>query len=69
MADISKCQGTGCTLKESCYRFTAKTNSHWQSYGGFCQDPETGECEHYWVDLANLYYEPCRPIEIEGIVE
>ena len=48
MADISKCNGDGCTLKESCYRFTAEANSFWQSYGVFNQDLETMKCEHYW---------------------
>ncbi len=31
MPDITMCQGTGCTVKESCYRFKANP-SEWQSY-------------------------------------
>lgn len=31
MADITKCKGTGCRLREYCYRFTAPT-SEWQSW-------------------------------------
>ena len=55
MADISKCNGNGCTLKESCYRFTAKANPWWQSYGAFHQNINTGECEHYWSTSPNSY--------------
>lgn len=32
MADISKCEGNGCPLKEKCYRFTAPKNEEWQSW-------------------------------------
>jgi len=31
MADISKCCGEGCPIKERCYRFTAPTNPDSQS--------------------------------------
>lgn len=47
MADISKCQGNDCTLKETCYRFTAIANPRWQSYAGFKQK-EDGTCDDYW---------------------
>lgn len=47
MADISKCRGTGCPLKEKCYRFTAKADDFWQSY--FATEPiEDDECEYFW---------------------
>jgi len=26
MADITKCKGEGCPIKESCYRFTAEAS-------------------------------------------
>ena len=32
MADIAKCVGTGCPLKETCYRFTAPSNEYRQSW-------------------------------------
>ncbi len=31
MADISKCRGTDCPMKDKCYRFIAPP-SRWQSY-------------------------------------
>lgn len=49
MADITKCEGLDCPLKEKCYRFTAKANEYRQSY--FVEPPynkETKECEYLW---------------------
>ncbi len=47
MSDISKCSGTNCPLKNSCYRYTASSNSHWQSY--LTEVPyKDGKCELYW---------------------
>lgn len=48
MTDISKCNGIDCTLKETCYRFTAPADPYWQAYAAFSQDQETGICEDYW---------------------
>ena len=46
MADITKCRGTNCPLKESCYRFLAK-DSFRQSY--FIYVPfKYGKCNYYW---------------------
>ncbi len=48
MADISKCMGKNCEIKENCYRFTA-IDSYWQSY--FMQTPEkdkNGKCLEFW---------------------
>ena len=50
MADITKCDGVGCPLKEKCYRFTAKDNEYGQSY--FTETPynkETKTCEYLWI--------------------
>lgn len=30
--DITMCKGTGCPLRNSCYRFTATPNEYRQSY-------------------------------------
>lgn len=35
MSDISMCIGTGCNLRESCYRFMAPVNKDWQSMQDF----------------------------------
>ena len=51
MADITKCKGTNCPLKESCYRFLAMESLR-QSY--FTDVPfKDGKCEHYWKIIGN----------------
>ncbi|CAB4217426.1 hypothetical protein UFOVP1590_46 [uncultured Caudovirales phage] len=48
MADISKCPGTNCNSKESCYRFTAPSSVEWQSW--FVAPPlkqEADVCEFF----------------------
>jgi hypothetical protein len=46
MADITKCSGIGCPLKEKCYRFTAKADEY-QAY--FLEPPiKDGVCDMYW---------------------
>ena len=46
MTDITKCNGRGCDLRETCYRFTAPAGML-QSY--FMTSPiKKGECEMYW---------------------
>ena len=53
MADISKCKGTDCPLKEKCYRFTAPTGER-QSW--FTETPfKDGECEYYWDNKTGSY--------------
>jgi hypothetical protein len=48
MADISKCDGENCPLKESCYRFTVESNPLWQSYfSEVPYDKEKEECNYY----------------------
>lgn len=49
MADITMCNGVNCTIKQSCYRFTAKASER-QSWAGFSQNPETGKCDDFWLD-------------------
>lgn len=47
MADITKCKGEHCLLKEKCYRYTAKDSEYRQSY--FAEIPiKNGICEMYW---------------------
>jgi len=47
MADITKCEGENCKLKETCYRFTAKESEFNQSY--FFKPPikENEKCDYY----------------------
>lgn len=48
MADITKCNGTGCDMKDRCYRYTAKSNEYRQSY--FIDVPlkEDKTCDEFW---------------------
>lgn len=51
MADITKCNGDDCPIKNKCYRYTAFANYKQQSY--FTEIPgkiEDGKftCEMYW---------------------
>lgn len=41
MADITMCVGTDCPLRETCYRYTATPNEHWQSFTDFTPKLET----------------------------
>jgi hypothetical protein len=49
MADICKCKGFSCPLKNTCYRYLARP-SQLQSY--FAEQPtineNTNRCDHYW---------------------
>lgn len=48
MPDITMCAGTGCPLRDSCYRFYAKP-SEWQSFfSEVPYDHEVGLCLSYW---------------------
>jgi len=50
MTDISKCNGTECPVKESCWRYTAPA-SEWQSYCAYDEDREGDEgCDDYIED-------------------
>ena len=48
MSGITKCHGTGCPLRDNCYRFTVPAHPLQQSYAAFACDPEKG-CE-YFID-------------------
>ena len=46
MSDITKCKGEGCSMKETCHRFTDPA-SEYQSY--FTESPIIdGKCNMYW---------------------
>ena len=54
--DITKCNGTNCPIKESCYRFTSEDNEVLQAY--FVDPPiKDGKCEMFWsqstTDILN----------------
>jgi len=51
--DITMCSGKDCPFKEKCYRYTAPSNEHWQSY--FTEVPlrEDETCDKFW-DNKNM---------------
>ena len=53
MADISKCKGIGCPIKDKCYRYTAKESLVWQSwlepkFKIIGKNNNHVECPHFW---------------------
>ena len=49
MPDITMCEGQGCELRSTCYRYTAEPSKYRQSY--FIKPPiKDGECDEYWED-------------------
>jgi hypothetical protein len=46
MADIAKCTGKDCKVKESCYRYTAPSSEYWQSWTSVII--KDGKCDMYW---------------------
>ena len=66
MADITKCSGGGCPLKNNCYRYLA-SSSEWQSYfTDVPYDKKNLTCEYMWPfqdesalkELDEEWYEP-----------
>jgi hypothetical protein len=46
MPDITMCNGKGCDLKSSCYRYKAESSLYRQSY--FMKSPiENEQCDYY----------------------
>ena len=61
MADITMCSGKDCPAKETCYRFTAQKNNHWQSY--FTIPPiKDGKCDMYWDKNAENIFNQLKNI-------
>jgi len=64
MADITKCNGEGCSIKDSCYRFIVKANEYYQSY--FVEPPiNNGKCEMYWGENAQFIQDTLKNIRNE----
>lgn len=65
MPDITMCNGEGCPVKESCYRFMAIANEYRQSY--FLSSPiKDGKCDRqiYILEVVNNFTAP-RTVEKE----
>ena len=53
------CPGTDCPMKQSCRRFTARSNDHWQAY--FLEPPydktdTSFTCDFYWGENAEAIW-------------
>ena len=66
MADITKCTGVNCPIRDNCYRYTAKDSSLCQSY---FVDDNVGEhtvdgfkCDLYWGDNAESIWNDIKEI-------
>jgi hypothetical protein len=47
MPDITMCDGQGCELKSTCYRYKAEPSIYGQTY--FTEAPiEDEQCDYYW---------------------
>jgi len=46
MSDITKCRGTGCDQRETCWRYLAPADPLRQSWSAFDSTPKP--CAHYW---------------------
>lgn len=44
MPDITMCVGTGCPLRENCYRYMAEPNGWRQSFADFTGLVKDGKC-------------------------
>jgi hypothetical protein len=54
MPDITMCEGKGCELRSTCYRYTAEPSKYRQSY--FIEPPiKDGECDEYWEDPKQVF--------------
>ena len=51
--DISMCANDKCTLKEECYRYTARPNPYMQSYASYEQD-KNGKCNDFYDNKKKL---------------
>lgn len=51
MADITKCKGIGCPIRDKCYRFTAP-EGRWQSYSNFVPslNETKTECPYFYYN-------------------
>ena len=55
------CKGTGCPIKEECYRYTAKADELYQAY--FSESPiADNKCEMYWGKQATSIWNQLKDI-------
>jgi hypothetical protein len=66
MADITKCKGINCPVKDNCYRYTARDSGFYQSW---FVDNNVGKmvdnkfsCDMYWGKNAEAVWEELKEI-------
>ena len=64
MADITKCKGLGCPVKEDCYRYTAKADKYQSYFTDSPYDKENKKCDYYWGKNSQSIFE-----QIEDIIQ
>lgn len=52
MSDITKCADSKCPSRLKCYRFTAKSNPYWQSFGAFGREKCQKKCDDFLTQPA-----------------
>lgn len=66
MPDITKCKGTGCPIKERCYRYYSSESGEWQSW--FTESPirmledKSMKCDMYWGKEAQSIWDQLKEI-------
>lgn len=48
MADITKCKGNYCELRQTCYRYKAEDSKFRQSYFVKTPNNTNSDCDYYW---------------------
>jgi hypothetical protein len=63
MPDITMCRGYECEVCDSCYRYLAKPDKHWQSWFTEMPIPTGEECVYYWPVKSQI---TARTQQVEG---
>jgi len=65
MADLTKCSGENCPIKDTCHRFTVPADPDRQSFfsevPGFMEDGEF-ICQFFWGKSHQSYYDQIQKI-------
>ena len=66
MADITKCKGINCPIRDNCYRYTARDSGFYQSW---FVDGNVGKmvdnkfsCDVYWGENAETTWKELKEI-------
>ena len=61
MPDLAMCNNSTCELRTNCFRYRAKPDPHWQSYGYF--ESVNGECNNQ----IGIYLGDSRVFTVEEV--